>query len=151
MPPPSWSRALERQRTRYTITPEGRAALEEWFGTEPSAPVVEIEGLLRMFLGDQATADDLRQSLEATARQARGFHTKGYALIEEALKTGGPFPHRLHLIESMVGFLDDFYRLLIQWCEQTVAEIDEWPDTRDVGLTPEGRKRLERILAQPEP
>lgn len=140
-----------RQRMRYTITPQGRAALEEWFGTEPSAPVVEIEGLLRMFLGDQATADDLRQSLEATARQARGFQTKGYALIEEALKTGGPFPHRLHLIEPMVGFLDDFYRLLIQWCEQTVAEIDEWPDTRDVGLTPEGRERLERIFAQPEP
>ena len=56
-----------------------------------------------------------------------------------------------HLIEPMVGFLDDFYRLLIQWCEQTVTEIDDWPDTRDVGLTPEGRKRLERIFAQPDP
>lgn len=141
----------KRQRTRYTITPEGRAALEEWFDTEPSPPVVEAEAFLRMFLGDQATADDLRQSLEATAWQAREFHAKGYPLIKEVLDTGGPFPHRLHLVEPMIGFLDDFYRLLIQWCERTITEIDDWPDTRDVGLTPEGRKRLERILAQPDP
>ena len=141
----------KRQRTRYTITPEGRAALEEWFGTEPSPPVVEAEAFLRMFLGDQATADDLRESLEATARQAREFHAKGYPLIQEALDTGGPFPERLHLIEPMIGFLNDFYRLLIQWCERTITEMDDWRDTRDVGLTPEGRQRLERILAQPDP
>ena len=104
-----------------------------------------------MFLGDQATADDLRESLEATARQAREFHAKGYPLIQEALDTGGPFPERLHLIEPMIGFLNDFYRLLIQWCERTITEMDDWRDTRDVGLTPEGRQRLERILAQPDP
>jgi PadR family transcriptional regulator AphA len=51
----------------------------------------------------------------------------------------------------MAMFLDDFYRLLIRWCERTIAEIDEWPDTRDVGLTPATRKRLERMLAQPDP
>jgi hypothetical protein len=51
----------------------------------------------------------------------------------------------------MAVFLDDFYRLLIRWCERTIAEIDEWPDTRDVGLTPAARKRLERMLAQPDP
>ena len=72
-----------RQRTRYTITPEGRAALKEWLGSEPAAPVVEVEGFLRMFLGDQGTADDLRESLEATARHAREFHAKGKAIIEE--------------------------------------------------------------------
>jgi PadR family transcriptional regulator, regulatory protein AphA len=65
-------------------------------------------------------------------------------------ETGGPFPHRLHLVEPMVGFLDNFYRLLVQWREQTVTEIDDWPDTRGVGLTPDGRKRLERIFA-PDP
>jgi PadR family transcriptional regulator, regulatory protein AphA len=140
-----------RQRTRYTITPEGRTALTEWFSTEPAPPVVEVEGLLRMFLGDQTSKEDLCDSLEATARHAREFQVKGYALIKDVLDTGGPFPNRLHLVEPMIGLLDDLYRLLIQWCEQTSTEIEDWPDTRDVGLTPEGRKRLERILAQPDP
>lgn len=144
-------RGARRQRTSYTITTDGRAALEEWFGTEPAAPVVEIEGLLRIFLGDQATADDLRQSLEATAGQAGSFTPRAMRSSEDMLDTGGLFPQRLHLIEPMVGFLDDYDRLLFQWCEQTVTEIDGWPDTRDIGLTPQGRQRLERIFAQPYP
>ena len=136
-----------RQRTRYTITPEGRAALDEWFRSEPAAPIVEVEGFLRMFLGDQGTVDDLRQALDITAQRARELHSKGKALIEELADTGGPFPHRLHLVEPMATFIAGFYRDLIEWCEQTITEIEEWPDTRDIGLTPAGRERFERILA----
>lgn len=140
-----------RQRTCYTITPEGRAALQEWFGSEPAAPVIEAEGFLRMFLGDQATTEDLRDALETTARQARELHAEGKALIDELLHTGGPFPNRLHLVEPLATFIADFYRDLIEWCQQTIAEIEEWPDTCDIGLTPRGRERWERILAQPDP
>ncbi|MDD4867501.1 MAG: PadR family transcriptional regulator [Mycobacterium sp.] len=140
-----------RQRTLYTITPAGRAALQGWFGSRPAAPVIEAEGFLRLFLGDQATPDDLRESLEATAREARALHAKGKALIDELLHTGGPFPDRLHLVEPVSTFIADFYRNLIEWCQQTITEIDEWPDVRGVGLTPRGRARWERILAQPDP
>ena len=141
----------KKQVTRYTITPKGRAALKEWFRSEPAAPVIEVDGFLRLFLGDQATKDDLRESLEATARHARELHAKGVALIEELLNTGGPFPHRLHLIERQATFIDGFYRDLIEWCEQTITEIEDWPDTRDIGLTPRGREQWERILALPSP
>ncbi|MFI5508929.1 PadR family transcriptional regulator [Mycobacterium sp. NPDC051804] len=142
---------LRKQATRYTITPEGRAALEEWFGSKPAAPLLEVEGFLRMFLGDQATKEDLRESIEVTGRQARELYAKGLALIDELSSTGGPFPQRLHLIERQATFIGDFYRNLIEWCDDTVAAIDEWPDTRDIGLTPQGRSQWERILAQPDP
>lgn len=142
---------LRRQRTRYTITPAGRAALEGWFSTEPAAPVVEIEGLLRMFLGDQTTPDDVRMALESTARQARENVAAGYDVAKDILETGGQFPHRYHLYEPVMLFVDGFYRLLIDWCEQTITEIDEWPDTREIGLTAQGRERLERMLAQRDP
>jgi DNA-binding PadR family transcriptional regulator len=140
-----------KHATRYTITREGRAALTEWFRSEPAAPLIEVEGFLRMFLGDQASKEDLRASLEATARQARELRAKGIALIDELLDTGGPFPHRLHLVERQATFIGDFYRNLIEWCEQAIADIEEWPDTRDVGLTPRGREQWERILAEPNP
>ncbi len=140
-----------KQATRYAITPQGRAALKEWFDSEPAAPLLEVEGFLRLFLGDQTTKEKLRASLEATARHARELHAKGTTLIEELLDTGGPFPQRLHLIERQSAFIGDFYRSLIEWCEQSIIEIEEWPDTHNVGLTQRGRARWERILAEPEP
>ena len=80
------------------------------------------------------------------------MHAKGTTLIEELLDTGGPFPHRLHLIERQSTFIRrEFYRNLIEWCEQSITEIEEWPDTRNVGLTSRGRAQWERILAEPEP
>src|SRR5258705_5583920 len=76
-----------KQATRYTITPEGLSALNEWFGTEPAAPIVEVEGFLRMVLGAQPTKDQLREPLEATARHARAWRAKGTAPIEQLLNT----------------------------------------------------------------
>jgi PadR family transcriptional regulator, regulatory protein AphA len=134
-----------RQRTRYTITPLGRAALRDWLRTEPAPPSLEIEGLLRVLLGDQGTAGELRAALEATARQARELTVNGVALVEELRDTGGEFPKRLHVTERVVSFYAEFLQLLIRWCEETLAEVETWPDTRDLGLTPRGRERLEAI------
>lgn len=140
-----------RQRTLYTITALGRAALSEWLATEPAPPTVEFEALLRLFLGDQSTADDLRTALERTRQQARMTHRDGRAVIEDQLATGGPFPERLHLAVPLSDFYDRFLRLIIDWCDETIAEIETWPDTRDVGLTAEGRERLKRMAALPSP
>jgi len=137
-----------RQRTRYTITPGGRAALQEWLHTEPAPPTLEIEGLLRVMLGDQGTVDDLRAALETTARQRRKLRAEGIPLVADLLATGGPFPQRLHLNERLVCFYADFDNLLIQWCEETLAEIETWHGTQDIGLTPRGRKRLVRVITE---
>jgi PadR family transcriptional regulator AphA len=137
-----------RQRTRYTITPAGRAALKDWLGTEPAPPALEVEGLLRVLLGDQGSTKDLRAAVEATARQAREIHADGAMLVEELLTTGGPFPQRLHLTERVVSLYGEFVELLIRWCDETLAEVETWPDTVDIGLTPRARQRLEQLLAR---
>jgi hypothetical protein len=79
---------------------------------------------------------DLRDALEVTARQARAVRADGLALVEDLLATGGSFPQRLHLVEPLVCFYADFNRLLLRWCEDTLAEVETWPDTQDIGLTP---------------
>jgi PadR family transcriptional regulator, regulatory protein AphA len=140
-----------RQRTRYTITPAGLAALQDWLRTEPAPPTLEIEGILRLLLADQGSVKDLRAALETTARQARAVRADGVALVEELLATGGPFPQRIHLVEPLVTFYAEFNRLLIRWCDETLTEIDTWPDTRDIGLTPQARERLQRLVARPDP
>jgi DNA-binding PadR family transcriptional regulator len=139
-----------RQRTRYTITPQGRAALDDWLGTEPAGPSLEVEALLRMILADQGSVEDLRAALESTARQVREVRNDGIAFTQDLLTTGGPFPQRLHLTERAVTFYADFLLLLLRWCNETLAEIDTWPDTRDIGLTPKARERLERVINLPD-
>lgn len=140
-----------RQRTRYMITSEGTAALQDWLTHPPAAPLLEVEGLLRMFVGDQGSADDLLAALRSTAEQTRELHVQGGAVIKNVLEGGSPFPERLHLVAPIAIFYDRFYRLLIEWCDETAAAVDRWPGVRDVGLTPDGRETLMRLLAAPEP
>jgi PadR family transcriptional regulator AphA len=135
-----------RKRTRYTITPDGRTALENWLGTDPAPPVIEVEALLRMLLADQGTVEDLRAALAATTRQVRDLRTSVVPLGEELLRSGGPFPKRLHLTERVVSLYGEFLLLLTRWCDETSAEVDTWSDTRDLGLTPKGRKRLQQLV-----
>lgn len=135
-----------RQATRYTITPAGRAALEDWLTTPPAPISLELEGLLRLFLADQGNLTDVRTAIEITAEQSRERSTAGRALIEELLATGGPFPERLHLTERAVAFFAELGNLVSRWCDETLTEIDSWPDTRNVGLTPSARQRLEDLL-----
>ncbi|MDT5396978.1 MAG: hypothetical protein QOK33_209 [Mycobacterium sp.] len=140
-----------RQRTRYSITPEGRTALEDWLKSEPAPATLEVEGFLRMILGDQGTKDDVLAALESTRLHAREAYAGGKAMVEGLLHTGGPFPERMHLVVPLASFYDEFLRLLIRWCDEASIEIEQWPDTRDVGLTPEVRERFQRILAKPDP
>jgi PadR family transcriptional regulator, regulatory protein AphA len=137
-----------RQRTRYTITPKGRAALEDWLATEPAPPIIEVEALLRLLLADQGTLKDLRAALATTARQARELRGSALALGEELLRTGGPFPERLHLTERVVALYGEFLLLLTRWCDETSDEVETWSDTRDIGLIPHGRERLEQLVAR---
>jgi DNA-binding PadR family transcriptional regulator len=134
-----------RQRTRYTITPSGQIALQDWLRSEPAPPSLEIEGLLRVLLADQGTAEELRAAIDATARQARERSSRGLVMIDEMLTTGGPLPNRAHLTERVGNFYAEYLQLLIRWCDETLVEVESWPSTRDVGLTPRGRERLEAI------
>ena len=135
-----------RQATRYTITQEGRAALEEWLATEPAPPTIEIEALLRVLFADHGSLQDLRAALRATAQQTSVLRIGLLVLGEEALSTGGPFPERLHLVERVGALYGEFLLLLQRWCEETLVEIETWPDTRELRLTPQARKRFAQLL-----
>lgn len=135
-----------RQATRYTITPQGRAALEEWLATEPAPPTIEIEALLRVLFADHGSPQDLRAALLATTRQVDNLRLGVVSVADDLLATGGPFPQRLHLVERVGALYGEFLLLLDRWCDETLAEIETWPDTSEVGLTPQGRKRIEDLL-----
>lgn len=135
-----------RTRNRYTITADGRVALRDWFATEPQSPRLEIEGLLRVFFADQGEADDVVAALHQTAEAARTDLDRMLDFVEDYLETGGEFPERLHLIALSVDLITDLLARMESFARGAADEITGWGATRDLGMTPDTRRRLEGVL-----
>jgi DNA-binding PadR family transcriptional regulator len=129
----------DRTRAQYTITAAGRTALEHWLGTEPSAPLFEIEAMLRVTFADQGTPEQLATALRATGAWARDEMVQARPQIENYLDTGGPFPERIHLIALAVGFYGELYDLIRRYCTDAADLVGNWD-------TAESTSRLERTL-----
>lgn len=137
-----------RTRTRYEITDSGRTAVGEWLDTQPSPPQVQFEGLLRVFLADQGTTEQLQQTIEATRLQV--VETMGMAIpiLEEYATEQGAFPERAHLNVLFIHFIAGFLELVMKWCDEVDAEAATWGNRTDgVGLTPDTRVMLDNALA----
>jgi len=158
----------KRNRNRYTITPEGRRAMREWLSTEPEQPRLEIEGLVRMFYGDQGSVEDMVGSMEATARMARSMLDTLLGFVDEYLDEGGPlwmleeglggseqerlvfhdrpqFPERLHVVTRVIDVTTTLLVDIEASLTTAAAEVREWPSTTDSSITPATRERLENI------
>jgi hypothetical protein len=158
-----------RSRKRYTITPTGRAALVEWLNTEPEEPHFQIEGVLRMFLGDQADPAALVRSLSRTADATRTMLDEMYAFAGEYLEAGGPlsmleagvsgpdddrlefhgrpmYVERLHAVALAIDATTRVLATLEHFCQESATEVADWTSTTAPSLTPATRRRLEAIV-----
>ncbi len=162
-------RAGLRSRKRYTITTAGRAALAAWLETEPEEPHFQIEGVLRMFLGDQARPQALVKVFDLTADATRAMLDEMYRFAAEYLEDGGPlsmletgvggpddvrrefhgrpmYVERLHAVALAIDVTTQLLATLEEFCRETSIEVAEWPSTSDPSLTPATRRRLEAII-----
>ncbi|MDN4479919.1 helix-turn-helix transcriptional regulator [Demequina muriae] len=137
-----------RSRTKYAVTDRGREEVSAWLESQPPAPPqVEFEALLRLFLADQGTVDQLRRTIAETRQQILERLEEGVVIAEDYLHAP-PFPERAHLNVLFMHFSAGFARLVLSWCDDVEAEIDTWPGTATaVGLTPGTRRMLEETLA----
>jgi PadR family transcriptional regulator AphA len=122
-----------RPRTVYAITPKGRAALRAWLARPGAGPSLEFEALLKVFLADQGDKQALLANIRAIQAWAEEEHRRGIRLVEDYLRTGGPFPDRLHLIALTVRFLGvEWDAAVYRWARWAEQEVQRWPDVRDV-------------------
>jgi PadR family transcriptional regulator AphA len=135
-----------RDRTVYSITDSGRAALAEWLTTDARPPALEFEGMVRVLLGDQGTLDDLRRNLEAMVQQGEAFLDLFAAHAAALADGGGTFPERQHVLAMANRFMIGHYRHLVEWATWALGEIEDWPDT-----TSPATERREQTLAMLEP
>lgn len=158
----------ERTRKRYTITAEGEAALAEWLSTDPGEPGFEIEGVLRIFYGDQGSPGDLVRSMQTTASSAREMLEEMLGFVDEYLEEGGPlwmleneaggpgeerlefrgrvmFPERLHVIARVIDITTRLLATIAEFAEHMADEVRDWPTTTDPSLIASTRKTLESV------
>ena len=135
-----------RTRNVYAITEEGRGALNEWTTTRTQPPRLEIEALLRLLFADHGSRDDLARALDEFESDLGEQHRAVVELMASYLSSGHPFPQRTHLSVLFATFQIEMFKTAEQWIEFARREIDEWPTTEDLGMTPR-TEALTRLLA----
>jgi PadR family transcriptional regulator, regulatory protein AphA len=163
--------AGRRSRKRYTITESGRTALAAWLETEPEEPHFQIDGVLRVFFGDQTTPAGLRAALERTARSTHSMLEEMRGFASEYLEDGGPvalleagvsgpgedrlefhgrpmYVERLHSVALAIDVTTRLLATLEEFARETADEASSWSSTTDPSLTPATRRRLEQVVAR---
>jgi DNA-binding PadR family transcriptional regulator len=136
-----------RTRNVYTITGEGRQALNEWTTTRTEPPRFEVEALLRLLFADHGSREDVLRALDEFEDDIGAHHQAIVDLMGSYLDGGHPFPQRTHLSVLFATFQIDMFKTIERWIEFARVEIDEWPTTKDLGMTPR-TETLTRLLAQ---
>jgi hypothetical protein len=104
---------------------------------------VQFETLLRLFLADQGSLEELRDTIAVTRRQAVESIAGLLPIVEEYAGDDPPFPGRAHLNILFIHFIAGFLRLVLDWCDDAAAELATWPRTAEVGAT-DGTRRMAR-------
>lgn len=121
--------SLERQAGRpdrkvYSITDEGRRALEEWFTEPPAPPLPRNELLLRIFLGRHAPprhlVRDVRNYREAVDRALAELR----AIEERVVSEPDTNPDRVYWMLTLRYGIDVF-QAISAWAGEAEAALEE--------------------------
>lgn len=135
----------KRRRTMYSITDAGRKELETWL-TSPAGKwfSLETEGLLRLFLADLGSKEDIVSALEGMRDEAVDMLLVGRVVADEYLAGESSQQDIVHTRALVFDFLAEFGLGVIDWAERSLAEVERWED-----LSPDGKaERALRVIEQ---
>jgi DNA-binding PadR family transcriptional regulator len=118
----------KRPRTSYKITAAGRRALKDWLATPSRPTALECEPLLRVFLADFATPDQLTAALDQVRADAHAILDVGRVVGPEYLAGTAPFQDQLHVRALVLDFLSHHARMLLDWADRTSVVLEQWSD-----------------------
>src|SRR5207248_10824789 len=114
----------------------GRRELQRWLATPPRATNLECEPLLRVFLGDLGTPDQLMVALDRVRGDGDAILAVGRVVADEYLAGTAPFQDQVHLRALVFDFLSSHALMLRDWADRAEAAIATWPD-----LSPSQRQK----------
>jgi DNA-binding PadR family transcriptional regulator len=117
-----------RPRTTYRITPSGRRALRQWLATPPRPTALECEPLLRVFLADFSSREQLGVALAQVRGDAHAILRVGRTVGAEYLAGTAPFQDQVHVRALVFDFLSHHARMLNDWAARTERVFQQWDD-----------------------
>jgi DNA-binding PadR family transcriptional regulator len=110
-----------RERTWYTLTPEGEAALRDWVGRPSSFPRIYHEAAVRVLAGDLADDEAVRSSVRALREELEELERR----LDEAELAAESIPHRrrnLRLVQSLGRKLVAVHH---EWVDEVERELGQ--------------------------
>jgi PadR family transcriptional regulator AphA len=117
----------KRPRTVYSITSEGRRAVQAWLHSAPSPVQLEAEPIVRVWFSHLGSKTDLIAAIEVVQAQSEATLAHGVRLGEARLAAMPS--ERGHVAALLFKFLWDYNRMLGAWAVWARAEVDDWSDT----------------------
>jgi PadR family transcriptional regulator AphA len=118
----------KRPRTVYTITDAGREALSAWMPNPSSGPVIEFEGLVRVFFAEHGTKADVLAAIESARAWVDQRYEDSGDISRSYLEGEGAFPERLPWLILCGGFLQEMVDAVERWAEWAEQTVQGWPD-----------------------
>jgi DNA-binding PadR family transcriptional regulator len=122
-----------RPRTVYTVTRKGRTALAAWLDEAPAPPILEFEGMIKVFFADGGSLEQLRATLTAIAETAEERLAELDGKVTELGSAADSFPERVHLNAIGLRFHIDHERTIAGWARWALDQTSTWPSTTDPG------------------
>jgi PadR family transcriptional regulator AphA len=117
-----------RPRTVYTITEDGRLALERWLAEPAEGPVLEFEQLLKLSFADHGSRVDALRTVAAARAWAEHANVGNLVAAREYAAGQGPYQYRAAPPMLAGAFFTDFYAMVAQWADWATAQIETWPE-----------------------
>jgi PadR family transcriptional regulator AphA len=143
----------KRRRSTYSITDAGRKELEAWLASPAGSWFsIETEGLLRLFLADLSSKEDVVAALEGMRDEAVAMLSVGRGVADDYLAGESPQQDIVHLRALVFDFLAELGLGIIDWADRSLAEVAGWDD-----LSPDGKAERalrvieERVASYPDP
>jgi PadR family transcriptional regulator AphA len=118
-----------RPRTLYTITAEGRQALERWLRTESGPTRVESETLVKVLFGNYGTKADLLKNLQAFAAETAAVKELWHLVASDYDRGVHRFPERVHVNALIFRWVCEHAETNARWAKWAINEVEQWPDT----------------------
>jgi DNA-binding PadR family transcriptional regulator len=107
------------QRTHYTLTAAGRAALKQWLATPTRFPRIQNEAVVRLLGSEYADRGELLNSLQALRDDLDAIDAE----LADAIERAAGLPHRaavLRLNARLAQRIVDAHR---QWLDEVQEEL----------------------------
>jgi DNA-binding PadR family transcriptional regulator len=137
-----------RPRTVYSITREGRKALEQWLGKPGDSSRLESEALVKLMFATDGSKRDLLTTLRRFRDDAEGKRTELAGIFGEYLNGEDPFPERVHINVVAYRLLWAYAQTEVTWASWALDQVRRWPNTKKSSGRPELMAALRAALGE---